>query len=99
MLFISLIITHAEPCVISLHVSLSFSLCFRNKIRAIRVICGSYFYSQLKSGEQYYCSPLFNCRGDQTRTGDHFVPNEVRYQLRYTPIGIAKLYLCALNVS
>ena len=26
------------------------------------------------------------CRGDPTRTGDHLVPNQVRYQLRYTPI-------------
>lgn len=26
------------------------------------------------------------CRGDQTRTGDPYVPNVVRYQLRYTPI-------------
>ena len=25
-------------------------------------------------------------RGDPTRTGDHLVPNQVRYQLRYTPI-------------
>lgn len=25
------------------------------------------------------------CRGDPTRTGDHLVPNQVRYQLRYTP--------------
>ncbi len=24
-------------------------------------------------------------RGDPTRTGDHLVPNQVRYQLRYTP--------------
>ena len=24
-------------------------------------------------------------RGDQTRTGDPYVPNVVRYQLRYTP--------------
>ena len=27
----------------------------------------------------------FVCRGDPTRTGDHLVPNQVRYQLRYTP--------------
>ena len=26
------------------------------------------------------------CRGDPTRTGDHLVPNQVRYQLRYTPM-------------
>lgn len=25
------------------------------------------------------------CRDDQIRTGDPFVPNEVRYQLRYIP--------------
>ena len=25
-------------------------------------------------------------RGDPTRTGDHLVPNQVRYQLRYTPM-------------
>ena len=25
------------------------------------------------------------CRGDPTRTGDHLVPNQVRYQLRYAP--------------
>ena len=25
------------------------------------------------------------CRGDPTRTGDHLVPNQVRFQLRYTP--------------
>lgn len=34
---------------------------------------------------------LFLCRGDQTRTGDPFVPNEVRYQLRYTPIVLCKI--------
>ncbi len=28
---------------------------------------------------------LFFCRGDPARTGDHLVPNQVRYQLRYTP--------------
>ncbi len=26
-----------------------------------------------------------HCRGDPTRTGDHLVPNQVRYQLRYAP--------------
>lgn len=29
-------------------------------------------------------------RDDLTRTGDHFVPNEVRYQLRYIPISVCK---------
>ena len=28
-------------------------------------------------------------RGDPTRTGDHLVPNQVRYQLRYTPIAFS----------
>ena len=28
-------------------------------------------------------------RGDPTRTGDHLVPNQVRYQLRYTPMCLA----------
>ena len=28
---------------------------------------------------------IVRCRGDPTRTGDHLVPNQVRYQLRYTP--------------
>lgn len=30
--------------------------------------------------------PLSFCRGDPTRTGDRLVPNQERYQLRYTPI-------------
>ena len=34
---------------------------------------------------------FFTCRGDQTLTGDPFVPNEVRYQLRYTPIVRCKI--------
>ena len=29
---------------------------------------------------------LLVCRGDPTRTGDRLVPNQERYQLRYTPI-------------
>ena len=34
----------------------------------------------------YISNPLiFNCRGGVTRTRDHLVPNQVRYQLRYTP--------------
>ena len=34
----------------------------------------------------FFCFvPLLCCRGDPTRTGDHLVPNQVRYQLRYTP--------------
>ena len=32
-------------------------------------------------------------RGDPTRTGDHLVPNQVRYQLRYTPNFIAMSYV------
>lgn len=28
---------------------------------------------------------LEGCRGGETRTHDLFVPNEARYQLRYTP--------------
>ena len=30
------------------------------------------------------------CRGDPTRTGDRLVPNQERYQLRYTPIAFCK---------
>ena len=31
------------------------------------------------------------CRGDPTRTGDRLVPNQERYQLRYTPETAAKV--------
>lgn len=31
---------------------------------------------------------LFKGRGDPTRTGDRLVPNQERYQLRYTPVCI-----------
>lgn len=46
-------------------------------------------------GKDFLCES----RGDQTRTGDPYVPNVVRYQLRYTPkiacfsIACAKLQL------
>ncbi len=34
-------------------------------------------------------------RGDPTRTGDRLVPNQERYQLRYTPKTVAKvLFSC-----
>ena len=29
---------------------------------------------------------LITCRGDRTRTCDSLVPNQERYQLRYTPL-------------
>lgn len=32
-------------------------------------------------------------RDDQIRTGDPFVPNEVRYQLRYIPIHLSNKLL------
>ena len=35
--------------------------------------------------------PLCVCRDDRTRTGDPYVPNVVRYQLRYIPIAAAKV--------
>ena len=51
-------------------------------------------------GRHFY---LF-CRGDQTRTGDSYVPNVVRYQLRYTPLSdfyisnsVAKLLIISDN--
>ena len=40
------------------------------------------------------CCTTFNgCRGDPTRTGDRLVPNQERYQLRYTPKSAAKVAL------
>ena len=30
-------------------------------------------------------SLILNCRGGQARTDDPLVPNQIRYQLRYTP--------------
>ena len=35
--------------------------------------------------------PLLFCRDDSTRTSDPYVPNVVRYQLRYIPLFIAFL--------
>ena len=32
-----------------------------------------------------------NRRGDMTRTCDPLVPNQMRYQLRYTPNGFTKI--------
>ena len=36
---------------------------------------------------------LHLCRKEATRTPDPYVPNVVRYQLRYFPIASAKLHL------
>ena len=38
-----------------------------------------------KTGKQN-CFPALECRDDSTRTSDPYVPNVVRYQLRYIPI-------------
>ena len=37
------------------------------------------------------------CRGDVTRTHDPYVPNVVRYQLRYTPIVPEIFQVCKNN--
>ena len=34
----------------------------------------------------YRIRPFFVCRNEATRTPDPYVPNVVRYQLRYIPI-------------
>ena len=39
-----------------------------------------------KGKKPYGFFPFFDCRDDRTRTGDPYVPNVVRYQLRYIPI-------------
>jgi hypothetical protein len=36
-------------------------------------------------------------RGGVTRTRDHLVPNQVRYQLRYTPYFSRKFFWCEYN--
>ena len=38
-----------------------------------------------KEGLAYPLPTAEDGRGDPTRTGDHLVPNQVRYQLRYAP--------------
>ena len=38
-----------------------------------------------KGLKTHFCPSTLSRRGDPTRTGDHLVPNQVRYQLRYTP--------------
>ncbi len=42
---------------------------------------------KLKREETAWFLPFF-CRDDRTRTGDPYVPNVVRYQLRYIPIAM-----------
>ena len=42
---------------------------------------------KLKREETAWFLPFF-CRDDRTRTGDPYVPNVVRYQLRYIPIAL-----------
>ena len=39
----------------------------------------------MKKGNIFRCF-LSRCRGDRTRTCDSLVPNQERYQLRYTPV-------------
>lgn len=39
------------------------------------------------------------CRGEATRTPDPYVPNVVRYQLRYTPIFSISTTQCAFWAS
>ena len=41
-----------------------------------------------KGKKPYGFFPFFDCRDDRTRTGDPYVPNVVRYQLRYIPIAL-----------
>ena len=41
-----------------------------------------------KGKRPYGFFPFFDCRDDRTRTGDPYVPNVVRYQLRYIPIAL-----------
>ena len=43
-----------------------------------------------KKPEQILSAPAFLCRDDPTRTDDPYVPNVVRYQLRYIPIAAQK---------
>ena len=44
------------------------------------------FSKQRKNKARYFRTRLFFCRGGQTRTDDPLVPNQMRYQLRHTPV-------------
>ena len=51
-----------------------------------------------KNGDCTYRLQTKKSRGDPTRTGDHLVPNQVRYQLRYTPMLITGIPRKAVQI-
>ena len=72
-----------------------FGLCIRKVIRCISAVA-SVFSCELRTRKST-CSKeqvlRYECRKEAIRTPDPYVPNVVRYQLRYFPIAPAKLVI------